>query len=140
MLLFESLTQLQTHGAFNVNQFFWGSVLHVSLTMNFSAVLTARSHHITIEMARCYRKFFAISLFPCASRLWNYLPASCFPGKFHIKNFKCNISRYLLNSNSFNVLVLLCFSFSYILLDSVPSHRTSAFYLLYSLVLGEMIF
>lgn len=42
------------------------------------------SHHGTLEIDGCYRKFYINRFFYCTSRLWNPFPASCFPVNFVI--------------------------------------------------------
>ena len=60
--------------------------------------LAARSHQFTVKLARCNRGFYANSFFSRTSRLWNSLPAFCFPDGYNLQRFKCNVNRYMFSS------------------------------------------
>ena len=54
---------------------------------------------------RCYKDFYVNSFFLCTARLWNSLPAECFPLTYNINHFKSRINR-----NFFPWLLFIQFS------------------------------
>ena len=47
------------------------------------------------DVPRCYKDVYVNSFFPCAARLWNFLPIECFPLTYDLSGFKSRINRYL---------------------------------------------
>ena len=60
-----------------------------------------RLHDFSVSIHRCYKDVYVNSFFPHTARLWNSLPAECFPLTYDLSGFKSRINRYLLTVGSF---------------------------------------
>ena len=82
---------------------------------------------ILCPIPRCYKDVNANSFFPCTARLWNSLPAECFPLTYDLNGLMSRMKRHLLTVGSFwteflYTSIFLCFFF----LNSMPCKDCSA--------------
>ena len=66
-----------------------------------SSHFSDRLHDFTVTNPRCYKDVYVNSFFPHTGRLWNSLPAECFPLTYALSGFESRINRYLLTVGSF---------------------------------------
>ena len=60
-----------------------------------------RLHDFPVNIPRCYKDVYVNSFFPCAARLWSYLPIECFLFTYDLNDFKSRINRHHLTLYSF---------------------------------------
>ena len=53
-----------------------------------------RLHDFSVIILRCYKNVYINSFFPRAARLWNSLPAKCFPLTYDLNGLKSRGNRY----------------------------------------------
>ena len=60
-----------------------------------------RLHDFSVTIPRCYKDVYVNSFFPRTPRLWNPLPADCFPLTYDLNDFKSRVNRHLFSLGSF---------------------------------------
>ena len=66
-----------------------------------SARYSESLHEFSVTIPRCYKDVYINSFFPRTARLWNSLPAECFPLTNDLNSFKSVVNRHLLSLGSF---------------------------------------
>ena len=51
-----------------------------------------RLHDFSVTIPRCYKDVYVNSFFSCTARLYNYLPAECFPLTYDLNGFKSRVN------------------------------------------------
>ena len=52
-------------------------------------------HDFAVTVPKCSKVVYANSFFPRTAKLWNSLPANCFPLSFDLNRFKSNVNKHL---------------------------------------------
>ena len=88
-----------------------------------------RLHDFSVTFPpRCYKDFYVNSFFPRTARLWNSLPAECFPLTYDINDFKSRVNRHFFPDRSFLYSFPLWFSFFFSFsCNSIPRSCCSVF-------------
>ena len=63
-----------------------------------STRFSKKSHPFSVVVPRFKHNFYANSFFPRTAKLWNSLPADCFPHSYNLGVFKSNVNKYLSES------------------------------------------
>ncbi len=61
------------------------------------AAFTQSNHPYTLRSPLIRNQFHENSFFPRTTRLWNSLPAHCFPASYNLTSFKSNVNKHLSN-------------------------------------------
>ena len=63
-----------------------------------STRFSKKSHPFSVVVPRFKHNFYANSFFPRTAKLWNSLPADCFPPSYNLGVFKSNVNKFLSES------------------------------------------
>jgi len=61
--------------------------------------LAVNSHPYTVMVPTTHTETYARTFFPSTAKLWNSLPASCFPEAYDLQHFKSNVNKHLSATN-----------------------------------------
>ena len=95
-----------------------GELVPLSHSRGNSTCYFNRLHDFSFTIPKWYKDVYVNSLFPRIARLWNFLPAECFPLASDLAGFKYNASRQILSFEFFLSSVLYAFHLFLIIFET----------------------
>ena len=115
-----------------------GELVPLPYSRCVSTRYSSRLHDFCVTIPRCYDDIYVNSFFSRTFRLWNSLPAVCYPLTYDLNpmienlwsNFTSSVIKHLLSLSSFWSAFVVCFSYmsSSFSFDSMPCIGCSFLY------------